>query len=186
MARKRTADEWVRAAFVVLASHGAAAVRVESLARALGVTKGSFYWHFPTRAAFLRAMLQHWEATATAAIITAVEQAGGTPSERLSRLVLSTAPHPQAPATEQAIRAWGASEPAVRRALERVDARRAQYVRGLLIEHGIPPPLATERTRILALALIGEFARVAHRGPRTPTSVWSTLVQSLLAAPAGR
>jgi AcrR family transcriptional regulator len=181
MARKRTADEWVRAAFIVLASQGAEAVRVESLARTLGVTKGSFYWHFANRRAFLRAMLTHWEAKTTAAIITAVEAAGGTPSQRLERLVRSTALHPQAPATEQAVRAWGASEPAVRRALARVDHRREVYVRGLLVEHGVPPTVASARTRILALAMIGEFARVAHRGPRTPAPIWSALVDSMLA-----
>ncbi|HEV2126256.1 MAG TPA: helix-turn-helix domain-containing protein [Chloroflexota bacterium] len=56
--------EWLRAARVALLRGGVASVRVEPLARELGVTKGSFYWHFADRAELLEALIQEWEAEA--------------------------------------------------------------------------------------------------------------------------
>src|SRR5690606_22732470 len=56
------AEAWAVAALDVIAEQGLAAVAVEPLARRLGVTKGSFYWHFPSREALLVAALERWEA----------------------------------------------------------------------------------------------------------------------------
>src|SRR3546814_12122575 len=55
-----TADCWAEAALDAIAGGGLDAVAVEPLARRLGVTKGSFYWHFANRDALLRAALQRW------------------------------------------------------------------------------------------------------------------------------
>ena len=56
-----SADDWAQAALDLIAEQGVAAVAVEPLARRLGVTKGSFYWHFPSREALLVAALERWE-----------------------------------------------------------------------------------------------------------------------------
>ena len=56
-----SADDWAQAALDLIAEQGVAAVAVEPLARRLGVTKGSFYWHFPSRDALLQAALERWE-----------------------------------------------------------------------------------------------------------------------------
>ncbi len=56
-----SAEDWVRAALALIAREGVAAVAVESLARELGVTKGSFYWHFENRDALISAALRAWE-----------------------------------------------------------------------------------------------------------------------------
>ena len=56
-----TADDWAQAALDLIAEQGVAAVAVEPLARRLRVTKGSFYWHFPSRDALLQAALERWE-----------------------------------------------------------------------------------------------------------------------------
>ncbi|MFT3713181.1 MAG: TetR/AcrR family transcriptional regulator [Archangium sp.] len=176
MSGPRSADDWVKMGFELLSSRGADAVRVEPLARALRVTKGSFYWHFADRAALLKAMLAGWERRATSQIIEWVDEGGGRPAERLARLMQLTGANPQAPAIEQAIRAWGTSDKRVRTALRRVDARREAYVERLLVEHGLPRALAKARTRVIYLALIGEFAVVSHGGQPSPRTVWSELV----------
>src|ERR1051325_11082310 len=62
------AEAWVAAAFDALAEGGVDAVRVEPLAKALGITKGSFYWHFADRRALLDAMLTAWADGRIAAI----------------------------------------------------------------------------------------------------------------------
>ena len=56
-----SADDWAQAALDLIAEQGVAAVAVEPLARRLGVTKGSFSWHFPSRDALLVAALERWE-----------------------------------------------------------------------------------------------------------------------------
>lgn len=164
----KTAEAWVNLGLKVLASKGPGAVRVEPLARSLGVTKGSFYWHFENRRALERAMAAQWEAMATEQVIVATEGAGGSAADRMELLIERTMAHPSAPAMEQAVRAWGARDKMVQRVLARVDERRQVYVSGLLKEHGLEPVVATARSRLLYLVLIGEFAWVAHGG--APTS----------------
>ena len=56
-----SAEDWAQAALDQIAEQGVASVAVEPLARRLGVTKGSFYWHFPSRDALLQAALERWE-----------------------------------------------------------------------------------------------------------------------------
>lgn len=60
-------EAWIAAGLAALSSGGVEAVRVEVLARALHVTKGSFYWHFADRRELLDAIVAHWETTTTGA-----------------------------------------------------------------------------------------------------------------------
>jgi AcrR family transcriptional regulator len=53
-------DDWIRAGFARLAGEGIEAVRIELLARDLGVSKGSFYWHFQDREELLAKMFARW------------------------------------------------------------------------------------------------------------------------------
>lgn len=176
----RTADDWVNAAMKALVRKGPAAVAVEPLARSLGVTKGSFYWHFKDRAGLLAELLRRWEAVATQAVMDAVEARGGSAAERLFALMERTSQSPQAPALEGAIRAWGAVDARARRALERVDARRQGYVTDLLVEHGLPPERAAHRARGAYLMLIGEFAWVSHGGAPSGLGPFRELTELLL------
>jgi len=54
-------EAWADAALELIAEQGLEALNVESLARHLGVTKGSFYWHFSSRSALLQVALARWE-----------------------------------------------------------------------------------------------------------------------------
>ncbi len=176
----RGAEAWLAAAWTALAREGVDGVRVERLAVRLGVTKGSFYWHFADRRALLDALLDDWERRATTAVIARVDGAAADPRERLHVLLRSTAAVPGAPHVEQSIRAFGLRDKAARRRLERVDARREAYVASLLEAAGVPPDAAAHRARALYLALIGEYARVAHGGPPTDGATWDELVARML------
>ncbi len=67
-----TAEAWARAALEAIAHGGIEAIAVEPLARQLGVTKGSFYWHFANREALLRAALELWERRETEEVMARV------------------------------------------------------------------------------------------------------------------
>lgn len=55
-------EDWLKAARLALLHKGPEGVRIEPLARELGVTKGSFYWHFTDRNDLLEGLLKEWEA----------------------------------------------------------------------------------------------------------------------------
>src|SRR5260370_13787965 len=86
--RRRWIDEGLRA----LAAGGPDAVRIEPLAKALGVTRGGFYWHFEDREALLTEMLDTWERAATDEVIERVEREGGDPRAKVRRAGLLTLP----------------------------------------------------------------------------------------------
>src|SRR5438477_7765626 len=81
-----SAQDWETAALEALADGGVAGVAVEPLARRLGVTKGSFYWHYADREALLAAALSRWEKSHTESIIAALADVRD-PRERLVRLI---------------------------------------------------------------------------------------------------
>src|SRR3546814_13623456 len=86
-----SAEDWAQAALDLIAENGVAAVAVEPLARRLGVTKGSFYWHFPSRDALLQAALERWESVAQDAVFGTLETIPD-PREPLRTLVQLVAP----------------------------------------------------------------------------------------------
>ena len=174
-------QQWLAAAWQELARHGVASVRVEPLAARLGVTKGSFYWHYRDRAALLAALLADWEQRATQSVIALVDASSEAPRERLAELLRLTTSAPEAPDVEHAIRAWGTHDASVRKRLARIDKRREGYVEDLLVAAGVPRENAGLRARALYLAVIGEYARVAHGGAPTSRATWTELLARMLA-----
>ncbi len=178
-------EAWLAAAWEELGRGGVEGVRVEPLAARLGVTKGSFYWHFRDRAALLDALLTDWERRATQRVIALVDGASEAPRERLAALLRVTTKAPDAADAESAIRAWGAHDERARERLARIDEQRERYVEDLLVAAGVRRSLARHRARALYLALIGEYARVAHGGAPTSPATWGELLERMLSdAPA--
>jgi AcrR family transcriptional regulator len=155
MADRFGPDDWVRAGLHMLAKHGIAAVKVEPLAKQLGVTKGGFYWHFRDRPALLAAILAKWESAMTLAIIDRVEALGGDAAERLKNL-FEIAMNADG-RLEMAVRAWAAADVKVMAVIARVDRRRLDYLEELLRGMGLPKPVAVARSRLVYYGMIGEF-----------------------------
>jgi AcrR family transcriptional regulator len=121
---------WIDAGLGMLAARGPEAVRIEPLAKALGVTRGGFYGQFESRAAFLDAMLDAWERTASDDVRDQVEQRGGDARTKIRRAGALTFSSRLLP-TELAVRDWSRREPAIAARLRRVDNRRMDYLRSL-------------------------------------------------------
>jgi len=121
--------DWVAQATAVLVDEGVDRVRVDLIARTLGVTRGSFYWHFKDRADLLHHMLQAWRQAATEQVIERFSRE----SDPLRQLqdVLSLPfrgrSAQRAARVELAIRDWARRDELARHALEDVDARRISY-----------------------------------------------------------
>jgi AcrR family transcriptional regulator len=134
------ASSWVDCALEVLTERGIDGVRVEVLAKRLGVTKGSFYWHFDDRRALLAAMLQTWRKRATLGIIERLESTHEPAARRLSRLLRLQfeARHAEIGAEiELSIRLWARHDPQTAQALQEIDELRLRYIAKLLGELGV-------------------------------------------------
>src|SRR3954454_24737914 len=122
MANVRTPRHaWVESGLRALAVGGPDAVRVEALARDLGVTKGGFYWYFADRQALLGELLDEWERLFIDEVIEKVEAGGGDVRTKLRRLFGLAASAGGLLKLDPAVRAWAHSDRAVARRLRRVD-----------------------------------------------------------------
>src|SRR4051812_16769590 len=125
--RKSWIDEGLRA----LGAGGPDAVRIETLARALGVTKGGFYWHFDDRRALLEEILDTWERVSVDEVIERVEGEGGDAGTGFRRVSVPAASSEEPLSIDLAVRAWARREQTVADRLRRVDNRRMGYLRSL-------------------------------------------------------
>jgi AcrR family transcriptional regulator len=131
--------DWVDAASEALAESGIDAVRVEPLARALKVTKGSFYWHFSNRQELLAAVLNRWRKRATQDVIQRINSSESSAKDRLVELfeIPKHGKHARAAANlETAIRQWSKRDQLARAAVDEVDQHRLTYIKGLYSELG--------------------------------------------------
>ncbi len=132
MAPARTPREhWIEEGLRALAKGGPEAVRVEPLAKALGVTKGGFYWQFDDRPALLEEVLDAWERIGVDEVIARVEGEGGDARSRLERLFDIALVSGELLRVDLAVRDWSRRDPAVAARLRRVDNRRMDYMRSL-------------------------------------------------------
>lgn len=182
---KTTPEVWLDAGLAALAAGGPDAIRVESLARTLGVTKGGFYWHFADRSAFLDRMLHRWEQRAVGDVIAELESHDTAPDDRLRELfgIAAAAIGAGGMDVELAIRDWGRRDPTVLERLARVDARRMTYMRDLF-QRLTEDPLDAEARSLTAYALyVGtHFLAAEHRGRRRP-EVLQRALETLLTRP---
>src|SRR4051794_5963411 len=128
VAQTRTPQStWIEAGLQALAAGGPDAVRVDLLAKALGVTRGGFYWHFSSRQAFLDVLLDAWEHRSTEGVRERGGEEGGAARERGRRA--GPLPFPKDPLPiDPAGRDWARRERSVATRLRRVDNRRMDYL----------------------------------------------------------
>lgn len=129
--------EWVEAAFKTLTESGVTSIHVETLAKRLGVTKGSFYWHFKDRTELLEAVLEKWQEQY---VIARVETMGGGPDDRLLNL-LNIVPRQKGSyqhggSMELAMRSWARTDDNAMGAVEKVDRTRVDFVCDLFESRG--------------------------------------------------
>src|SRR3954451_23256880 len=157
-----TGSNWTEAALEALARGGLTAVAVEPIAKSLGATKGSFYWHFADRNALLESALELWERRDTERVIAAVDesQAVRTRLRSLLRLAFTSAVHDGSPSeggaggVELAVQ-LSASHPLVAPALARVTTRRLDFLTALYAELGLPRARARNQALLAYTSFLG-------------------------------
>jgi len=150
MADQLSAKDWLDQGLRTLTDSGFTALKAEPLAKAMGISRGSFYWHFADIGAFHAAILAHWRDVAAEQVIANLEAASGTanPLPMLLRGAFGSRP-----ALESAVRTWASVDPRARAAVQAIDQRRLSYVENLFRANGLPPAKqAAVLDELLALA----------------------------------
>jgi len=133
MEHRLSVSDWMRAARLALLNSGPDGVRVEPLARALGVTKGSFYWHFRDRADLLEALVAEWEAEAS---LLSDALGSSDPAADLRKILLEVERRTHASErgewpSDAAIFAWAAVDPVVAKRVNKGEVIRMKLLREL-------------------------------------------------------
>jgi AcrR family transcriptional regulator len=165
-----TAADWAEAALQLIAERGLGALTVGTLAGRLGVTKGSFYWHFPGRAELLSAALERWEQRTTSEAVRALDTVPDY-RQRLE-LILGAATQPPRARSLYAALAEAAEDPIVRRALQRVAVARIEYLETCYRHVGYTAGAARAQA-VFAYAAYRGLLQLAHEAPASLPSQWA-------------
>jgi AcrR family transcriptional regulator len=166
-----TASDWAEAALQLIAEKGLRALTVTALSSRLGVTKGSFYWHFHGRSELLRAALERWEERATTEAIKGLEEV--TDARRRLELMLDAASQPPRARSLYAALAEAAEDPVVRDVLNRVASVRIAYLQTCYRTLGLSPAMAKSYA-VFAYAAYRGLLQLAHEAPAALPTDWSS------------
>lgn len=154
-ALRLTQQSWIQAAFKTLVREGVDRVRVEGLARKLGVTKGSFYWHFKDRTELLDGVLEYWIEEMTQSVLDHAAMFPGDPVLRIYKTLDEIIGKERAGFDPQ-FRAWAGQDARVKRRIDRIDRIRLSFLKGLFVDAGFDAESAEIRARLIYYYIIGE------------------------------
>ena len=172
------ADDWLLAALDLMVDEGIAGVKIHRLCERLGVTKGSFYWHFQDLDAFLGELARRWgeegeqvparvvgTSDPGAGLLQAMELFADKRNRNLTR----------------AFRDWAASDERARAAIRKTDQALFEVVRDAIVRLGFDEAEAEVRAKVLYYAGVG-FAHVGPLGSRQSAqqqiaATWDLLTQ---------
>jgi len=147
-------DDWTEKALALVMDEGVGAIKINRLCRDLGVTKGSFYWHFSDLDALLAAIAERW-ATETRVILGSLAELEGLPPlERIRAMALRLIDD-RSWSIERALREWARDDAVVAAVIVESDQYVFELVQAALLELGHTEQDARLRAGLLVYAGIG-------------------------------
>jgi len=148
-----SATDWEQGALKMIAEQGVAALAVEPLARRMGVTKGSFYWHFDSRESLLENALRRWEGHDDRNLVASMSEIGDPRARLISFFRMAS----REGLTHDVYSAlFAASDhPQVEPVLERVAARRMDQIADAFVALGFSAEDARQRARLTYSVYLG-------------------------------
>jgi AcrR family transcriptional regulator len=166
--RALSRQDWIDAARRMLIARGVERVRVDALARTLKITRGSFYWHFPSRNAVLDALLEDWRVRNTAPFLAAAADERRSGEEKFRALVdIWLDEKDYDPAYDAAIREWARTSARIANLVRRVDRQRIDLLARICLDLGYDPQEAEIRARITYFHQVGYYALGLKESDRT-------------------
>jgi AcrR family transcriptional regulator len=174
-------ETWITEGLRALGEGGPSAVRIEPIAKALGVTKGGFYWHFADRGALLDEMLDTWERVMVDDVIAFLESEERDDRAKLTRLFALAGSRPELMRAELAVRDWSRRDPEIAARLQRVDDRRMDYMRSRFAGFCADADEVEARCLLTLALFVGNDFIAAGHGSRTRADVIGSALRRLLA-----
>jgi AcrR family transcriptional regulator len=182
MEKKKTTrlarEDWLQAALMAFEEKGIQGVKADSLARYLGVTRGSFYWHFKDVAQLMQAVVRQWQNEQTLTVIERNEAEGGPPEQRLLRLLRTCAQDDGR--FEVGIRHWMTQDASVADIVRDVDRQRERYLAALLSEAGCSTVRAKRLAPVAYAAWLGEYSGAVQRSQAERMASMDVLFELLI------
>jgi AcrR family transcriptional regulator len=158
-------EEWLERALEVVSGEGGAKLRIATLVEAVGVTKGSFYWHFKNRDDFVDKLIDYWHERYTLTVSSSLDRSNENAAEKLRKLMKMVFVE-QLTRHDLAIRSWAIAEPKLRALVKRTDDHRLEYLCKLFTAIGFDREASELRARVF----LGEAAWKAARMQRMSRS----------------
>jgi AcrR family transcriptional regulator len=170
-------DLWLDAAYEMLVSSGVESVKVMPLAKAVKMSRTSFYWHFEDRDALLDALIASWRRKNTGNLITQTEVYAETITEAIFHLFdCWVNPDLFDARMDFAIRNWAQQSPELKEVLEQTDQERINAIRAMFSRFGFDDQQADTRAHTVYYTQVGYIAMMVDepmrgRLNRTPAYV---------------
>jgi len=154
--------DWLEHALVMFVSEGIASVRITRLADDLGVTRGSFYWHFDNREDLVNALVTFWREKNTTGIIESVRTVASLHQGILNFFETTIDEHRFDPRLDLAIREWSRRSNRIREMLDVEDNLRIDALKHFYKRFDFDNNEALIRARVLYYSQIGFYALEVH------------------------
>ncbi|TXH59516.1 MAG: TetR/AcrR family transcriptional regulator [Thiothrix sp.] len=151
-------QDWIRAAYTVFTQEGVERVRVLTLAENLGITRGSFYWHFKNRDELLQALIAVWQQKNTGELLAACASSDDFTDRMLAIADCWTNENLFDPALDTAMRNWGAHDSKIGQLVHEEDQKRLRAFQKMFEEHGCSHAEAMIRARVFYFTQVGYYA----------------------------
>ena len=142
-------EEWLIRALEILAEKHNALLNIDALVKRMGVTKGSFYWHFKDRDDFLMQLLDYWVYEFNEKVPEEINKTvGDRDAKTRLRFLLAYLVEHDCAKYDMLVRSWAAQDPKVGNVLVKIDKLRLNTVTALFTEMGFSNADAKIRARI--------------------------------------
>ncbi len=180
VSQRLSREDWIRGALDLLVETGIEGVKIVPLAERLGVTSGSFYWHFKNRRELHDALLEYWEREMTDAVMDAANAFAGSPRERIWRMMEQVMTAGLA-SLDLAFWHWAQTDAGARRAFKRVLKKRFEFAAWTFSQAGFSDEQAEVRGRMMVVYMMGEST--LFPGPMAKRKKDLKLKHAILTAP---
>lgn len=159
--KRLTREEWLFSALELMSKKGIESVKVVVLAKHLGVTSGSFYWHFKDRKDLCEALLNYWEREMTDVAIDVAKKFQDSPEKRIWKLMEQEMDTGLAK-YDFAISLWAQTDSAAKTVLQRVMEKRFSFATWMFMELGFDKLQAEARGRMMVVYMMGESTLISY------------------------
>ncbi|MFD1811124.1 TetR/AcrR family transcriptional regulator [Rhodococcus gannanensis] len=154
-------DDWIEAAFDLLVREGVTGVKITRLCEDLGVTKGSFYWHFTDIDHLMKAVADRWCAIQNETLLALKETTSIPGDQRLEAMAVQLMSQ-RGWAVEVAVRDWARTDAQVADSVARLDNQVFDVVQSTLLDLGFDAEEARLRSGVLVYAGVGFLHARGH------------------------